>query len=391
MGVGDIPVDLAEGGLLESDVATGSGQRTRIVTERLGAGDHLVHEGQRGGIEHKAGGRRNGLALGVLVTEGEEEAILEDRAAQAVIVTALGKDFLGAGAGILAAVALVRGLVTGGSGERVGAALGDGIDEGAGKIGAAHIVGIQLDVDGRQGFQRNRTAEGGDAVAVEAEGIVRLDAVDEERIEAKILALGAKLAALIEGTQREARIEPGDVLHVVADGGDVLDFGIVEAGSGAHAPCAKVRLAFAGDREGIQFDHIGTEGDGQLEGLTEVQVNILAGIGLHALSGGRDRVGTADAQAGEVKLTVGARDRRSTRAGRLVHHGNRGPRDGLALLVDDVAAERGRRDALTEQGAHGGKTEGENSAQHSFHGHRSFHSHLSLSSDWSVRARVAGH
>ena len=340
---GDIPVDLGDRGFLEGDVV--GAEVTGFVAEGFGAG----HDGgDIGGVGDEVGLGRSGFATEIFVGEEEEQFVLQDRAADGDAVGALFEDFFELGDGILVAPILVGALVVEAAVELVGAGFDDGIQVSARGARAADVVGGEIDAEALDGVERDGAAEGGETVAVEAERIGGLHAVDGEGVEAEVLALGAELAALVEGHEGETRVGRGDVLDIAADAGDVLDFLVAERGAGAHFAAAEGGVTLGTDGEFFELDDIGFEREILRGGFVQIDVDVFGGLRGLAGGGGGDRVRTADAQVGEIVLAVGAGRRGGDGAGRFVEGGDGRAGKGFAGGVGDGAVKATGRDTLRE-------------------------------------------
>src|SRR5690606_4855206 len=131
--------------------------------------------------------------------------------------------------------------------ELVGARLGHRVDVGARRTGDGHVVVGQVDVDRFDRLHRHRLATGGHDVAFEAKGVAGGDAVNADRVVARVLAGGADRArgAVYEGY---ARIQAHVVRGVAADRGQRFDGGAVDVGAGANLGRAEYFRA-AGDAD----------------------------------------------------------------------------------------------------------------------------------------------
>ena len=74
---------------------------------------------------------------------------------------------------------------------------------------------------------------------------------------------------------------------------------------------------------------------------------------LEAAERRRDGVGSADANVGQRKASVGAADRLVARAGRLMHRHDGDARQHAALLIRDHAAQRAGGHGLRRDGLYG--------------------------------------
>jgi hypothetical protein len=114
-------------------------------------------------------------------------------------------------------VACVRSVVHAAR-EVVGAALGDGVDVGAGVAHLRDVVVAQVDLHALDGVDRDRLLERRQVVRLQAEGVVAGQAVDRDAVEAGVLSAGADLSALLVGLA-EPRVGAGVVLQVALDRG----------------------------------------------------------------------------------------------------------------------------------------------------------------------------
>lgn len=163
--------------------------------------------------------------------------------------------------------------------EGVRAGFGDGVEQRTRETGAAHIVGRELDAERLDRLERDRAAERGEAVAVEAKRVDRLHSVDEERVEAEVLALRAQIAALVQRHQCEPRIERRDVLDVTADSGDLADLHAVVARAGADLAGAESEVALGSDIERLKFHYFRREREGEFLRGAEIEKDIGACFG----------------------------------------------------------------------------------------------------------------
>ena len=256
-------------------------------------------------------------ALVILVIEEEEHLVLVDRAAEGAAPSGalqLGEDPRAVqgllpdidSLQVLAEEMIAAEVIIGRPVELIRAALGDGIDRGAGETGLAHIVGGDLDRQLLDGVDREGVEERGQAGAVEAEHIVDAGAVNLDGVETVVLAHRGDLGLLaVAGGhfQRHERRSTDQVGQGALGGGLGRQAGAVKVRARAGGAGVEV-VAGAGGDELLELDHLGFQRQGHVDVVAQLGGDIGdAGVSITGNTGAH-RVGAAHGKAAEVEFAL---------------------------------------------------------------------------------------
>ena len=272
----------------------------------------------------------------------EEQLVLDDRATQREalgVFIELGRVEVGVGDAVVALAhqAVVAPYVVDAALELVRAALGHGIDIGAGVALLRDVVVAQVDLHRLDGVDGDRLLGRGQVVRLQAEGVVGGDAVDGDAVVAGVLAGGGNFAAFLVGL-RQAWVGAGVVLQVALDGGKGGQFARADGGACAHAAAAESSgFAAAGDDHGLRLDaQLRVErcrlGQAQEHAFTLVDEAVL---------GDGDGVGPTGPQAARAVAAVGVGGYRTGRTRLHVHDGHAGAGQRLAIRAGHAPGDAG--------------------------------------------------
>ena len=361
----DVPVDLGQdflvrlgvGGGLGDGVAPRDGRGIRFqASENLGLNAAGRREGQLASVAD---------AFVVFVVQEEEQLVADDRAAEGAApggalefrhdLLACEGQFAGIGPLQLHARQFVAAEVeVGGAVERIGAALGHGIDRRAGETRKADVVGGDLDGQLLDGVDGEGIEERRDARAVEAEHVIGARTVDHDRIEAVVLADGGDVGLLaVVGTREGVHGHQGigaDQVGERALGGRLAGHAIaVEDGAGAAGRGVEVALAASG-HEFLELQHVGFELQGHGDIVAQLGDDVVGGLAGEAGGGGADAEGSADRETAEVKTSAFGRHGRVGGVGRQVDCGHRGAGHRFSVRRHDGARYAGSHDLCLQAG-----------------------------------------
>ena len=350
--IGDVQIELRDQLVVLLDDVAGDAQSIKAINavgDLADLGDLAIGDVQ---LARRNGGR-HGIA-GAFIGDGEEQAILDDRAGDLRGVDLRFEIADAQHAAGVVATQLVRIVIgTAQSGEAVGTRLQLGVDGAALEEALADIHRRHFHREFADGIQRHRAAGGNQAAGFEAEGVAKGHAVHGETVETVVLA-GNRDGPAVGGIDVHQRIAGGQVADVAVDVGHAGD--VARGQHGGSAGADGDGAALAGGRHGD-----GATGRRQhdFHALRRAGHQAVQRVGGSVIARGfdGDAVGAAEAQAGGVEFAVGARGLHDAGARRGVDHGHSGASDRLRLFIDDRAAN-GRRGFL---GLHGGRqNEGRN-------------------------------
>ena len=345
----DVPVEAGE--VFFIDRRIGNRSAAEIVDAVDGAGDvdDLLVFGLAEAAHDRRGVRANRAAavevhaFEALIGAEEEQRVLDDRAAERQAVTLLFefRHEHRAAFDRVAAHVVVGEVEEHRSRELVGARLGHHVDEAARETAVLRVERRKLDRDLRDGVERERQALRRVAVVVEAETVVEADAVDRHRVEARRGA-GALHAVRARRSARrlveiDARVVADDVLDVAVDRGALGKvFGREDRGG------ADRDRGSAGLRRG-DHDHVAevsaAEGEVEVGGRAEVEVNVGDLGGLLAVLRDGDVVRAANVEAANVERTARRGEHGAGEARARVLDGDRGVASGRAVFVGHRSAD----------------------------------------------------
>ena len=375
----DVPVELEQGVL---------DRQRQVVGHRRGAQVHrpsraaCVDEGVNGALRDADDGglaaadrarRRAGLGgLEFLVGAEEEQLVLDDRPTQreALGVFLEGRDVGVQAAGPVVALAHQIGVapdVVQAAVEVVRAALGHGVDVGAGVALLRDVVVAQVDLHRLDRVDGYRLLLRRQVVAFDAECIADVDAVDGDRVVAVVLAGRRDLAVLTVGLC-QARVGAGVVGQAALDGSEVLQLRTTDVRARAHGTAVQA-IAETAAGDGDDRDCRRSEVRVECQRLGQLQHDAFALVGLTALGNG-DRVRPAGAQAACCVAAFGVGGHGVAGAGLDVDDRHLGTRHGLAVGAGHDAVDTGcgvlrqrRRDHDAGHDGHGHGDRGSGSAQ----------------------------
>ena len=273
---------------------------------------------------------REGVGTGqVLIVHEEEETVFDDRATD-VEAVALFVEFRSIDAHAFEAVALqaVGGVVVEGTAvDLVTTGLGHRVDVTGRETAIVDIKRSQFDGDLREGVEREGLALGRETVRVQAETVIDADTVEGQRVEARVGA-GA-LDAIDEGfVDIDARVGPDDVGDRAVDRRQTLEVGLGEDGGRADGDFNSVDRGRGHDDD---VGRVGIEGQGQVGGGTQFDVDVFNALAGEARSRCGDDVGATRTQVVGREGAVGADIGRTHGAGRHVQHGHGTAGDGRTV------------------------------------------------------------
>ncbi len=342
----DVPVDLER--IFLGFGLAGVRQRQRPCIEAVGTtrdvldlrnvriGDFAATIRRR----RQAGTRRSARIL--LVVGEEEQPILEQRTAEGhavgfFVLEAVELD----AAQFLAHPVLVAERVIRGAVEFIGTRLRHRVDDRAGAAGDRGVVIGQIDVDRLDGVDRDRLALGRQVVGLQAEWIGSADAVDADRVVARVLAAGGNRAVGLADL-RDARIQPDVVLDVAIGRRKALDGLERDVRACAHLVGTEDLRTASGDRlHRAERRHFVVERGVDRVDLVQGQIDVLFGIGPRAGLVDRDAVRTADTEAARVVAAAGIRDSPADRARLGVQDGDFRARHRLPIGTRNDTADTG--------------------------------------------------
>ncbi len=283
-----------------------------------------------------AGDEQEGLVADDGTAEREAVAVLRE-------VVDLERRRVGV-AHLVAHEALVAHVGVGRAFEAVRAALGHDVDAGAGKLALAHVIGSDVDLDLLNRVERDRLRVGLPTdFAREAEDVVEDRAVDRDVV-VEVVAPGDRV---VEARRGRLRGEPRKVGHGAVERRQRLDLLRRDVRRRAGALGGDDGVAVRLDHHLIARHVFLAERHVEREVLPERKLHVVADE--RPVAGERDghAVRPTHAEPLEVEAAVGACHVAVARARWHVDRDDGGASEAFAVgTVDDLPADRGRRDVL---------------------------------------------